>query len=67
MRGLAAYGAHFRGDSMGTIVRTFLDEQGQGLAEYGLVLAFVAVLCVAAVSFLGANLKGSLSNVGSQI
>lgn len=52
---------------MDNIARIVFDEHGQGLAEYGLILAFVAVLCVAAVSFLGSNLKGALSNVGSQI
>jgi pilus assembly protein Flp/PilA len=53
---------------MTTIIRTFLaDEHGQGLAEYGLILGLVAVLCIAAVSFLSTNIRGVLSNVGSQI
>ena len=48
--------------------RTILaDEQGQGLAEYGLILGLVAVLCIAAVLFLSGNIKGILSNVGSSI
>lgn len=44
-----------------------LDDRGQGLAEYGLILGLVAVLCIAAVTFLSTNIKGVLSNVGSQI
>jgi pilus assembly protein Flp/PilA len=52
---------------METIMGAFLDEKGQGLAEYGLILGFVAVLCIAAVTFLGSNLEAELSNVGSQI
>lgn len=43
------------------------DESGQGLAEYGLILGLVAVLCIAAVLFLSGQLKGILSNVGSSI
>jgi pilus assembly protein Flp/PilA len=43
------------------------DEQGQGLAEYGLILGLIAVLCIAAVLFLSGNIKGILSNVGSSI
>lgn len=52
---------------MNTSFAILSDEQGQGLAEYGLILGFVAVLCVAAVTFLGSNLNAALSNVGSQI
>jgi pilus assembly protein Flp/PilA len=43
------------------------DESGQGLAEYGLILGLVAILCIAAVLFLSGQLKGILSNVGSSI
>jgi Flp pilus assembly pilin Flp len=44
-----------------------LDEVGQGLAEYGLVLSFVAVACVAAVVFLSGNIQNVLSSIGSTI
>jgi pilus assembly protein Flp/PilA len=43
------------------------DDSGQGLAEYGIVLGFVAVLCVAAVVFIGDQLKGNLNSIGSSI
>jgi pilus assembly protein Flp/PilA len=43
------------------------DERGQGLAEYGLILGLIAVLCIAAVLFFSGNLQGLLSNVGSSI
>ena len=45
----------------------FADESGQGLAEYGLILGLIAVLCIVAVLFLSGNIKGILSNVGSSI
>jgi pilus assembly protein Flp/PilA len=43
------------------------DERGQGLAEYGLILGLIAILCIVAVLFLSGNLSGLLSNVGNSI
>ena len=43
------------------------DEVGQGLAEYGLILGLIAVVCIVAVSLLGGNIAGALSNVGANI
>ena len=40
---------------------------GQGLAEYALLLALIAVVCVAAVTFLGTQISTILSNVGTKI
>lgn len=48
-------------------MRIIRDDRGQGLAEYGLILGLVAVLCVAAVVFFGGQIQGLLSNVGSSI
>ena len=51
-----------------TTFRSILvDEDGQGLAEYGLILGLVAVLSIAAVIFLKGSITGLLSNVGSSI
>ncbi|HEY7025886.1 MAG TPA: Flp family type IVb pilin [Candidatus Limnocylindrales bacterium] len=43
------------------------DERGQGLAEYALILALIAVLAIAAVTFLGGAINNILSSVGSSI
>jgi pilus assembly protein Flp/PilA len=43
------------------------DERGQGLAEYALILALIAVLAIAAVTFLGGQINGILSSVGNSI
>jgi pilus assembly protein Flp/PilA len=43
------------------------DDSGQGLAEYGIVLAFIAVLCVAAVVFIGDQVKSNLNGIGSSV
>jgi len=43
------------------------DERGQGLAEYALILALIAVLAIAAVTFLGGQINAILSDVGAAI
>jgi pilus assembly protein Flp/PilA len=42
-------------------------EEGQGLAEYGLILALVAVLCVTALGVLQGGISGVLSSVGTSL
>ena len=53
--------------SLKSLKSVLTDESGQGLAEYGLILGLVAILCIAAVLLLSGNIKGVLSNVGSSI
>jgi len=43
------------------------DERGQGLAEYALILALIAVLAIVAVTFLGSQINAILSDVGNSI
>jgi len=50
-----------------TIRNILIDEEGQGLAEYGLILGLIAVACIAAVVFLSGKISAILSNVGSSI
>lgn len=33
--------------------------KGQSLAEYGLILALIAIVCIAALSFLGSQIGNS--------
>jgi pilus assembly protein Flp/PilA len=42
-------------------------EDGQGLAEYALILALIAVLVIGAVTFLGDSIGDILSSVGTKI
>lgn len=35
-------------------------EQGQGLAEYSLILALIALVCIAALTLLGQNIAAFL-------
>ncbi len=39
------------------------DEEGQGLAEYGLILALIAVVCIAALGALGTGISGTLGSI----
>ncbi len=41
------------------------DEEGQGLAEYGLILALIAVACIAALTTLGGDIAGKLGEVSA--
>jgi pilus assembly protein Flp/PilA len=53
---------------MTTILRTILaDEQGQGLAEYGLILGLIAVVCVVAVVALQVQITAILNKVASSL
>jgi pilus assembly protein Flp/PilA len=43
------------------------DEGGQGLAEYALILALIAIIAIAALIFLGGQISTILSTVGASI
>jgi pilus assembly protein Flp/PilA len=47
------------------IRRLIVDEQGQGLVEYGLLLALVAIAAFAAMQFLGRKTSNMLSNAAN--
>lgn len=43
------------------------DERGQGLAEYALILALIAIIAIAALLFLGEEIAEILSTIGSSV
>jgi pilus assembly protein Flp/PilA len=43
------------------------DENGQGLAEYALILALIAIVAIVALIFLGGKISTVLSTVGGSI
>lgn len=51
---------------LGLVVR-LRSEAGQALAEYGLILALIAIVCLLALGALGAALLGQLDAVASAI
>jgi len=42
-------------------------EDGQGLAEYALILALIAIVAIVALIFLGTQVSHILSTVGSSV
>jgi pilus assembly protein Flp/PilA len=46
---------------------TLHKEEGQGLAEYALILALIAVIAILALIFLGTQISTILSQVGAGI
>jgi len=43
------------------------DEEGQGLAEYALILALIAIVAIVALIFLGTQISSILSEIGAAI
>jgi pilus assembly protein Flp/PilA len=43
------------------------DEEGQGLAEYALILALIAIIAIVALIFLGSQVSTILSKIGDSI
>ena len=55
-----------------TVINKFLlslhsDEDGQGLAEYALILALIAIVAIVALIFLGSQISTILNTVGSSV
>jgi len=51
-------------DRMSQVLRR---DDGQGLAEYALILALIAVVAILALVFLGGKISGILSDIGVNI
>jgi Flp pilus assembly pilin Flp len=49
---------------IGTVLRR---EEGQGLTEYALILAFVSIVAILALTFLGTQISSVLSNVANAV
>ncbi|MCJ7810624.1 MAG: Flp family type IVb pilin [Dehalococcoidia bacterium] len=47
------------------VVARFRSEAGQALAEYGLILALIAVVCLIALGVLGVAVSGNLSRIAT--
>jgi pilus assembly protein Flp/PilA len=49
------------------LVAALRDEEGQGLAEYALILFFIAVVAIAALTVLGSDISSLLSRVANSL
>jgi pilus assembly protein Flp/PilA len=52
---------------LGIIDRFRRHDDGQGLAEYALILALIAIVAIVALLFLGSQISDKLSIVGSTL
>jgi pilus assembly protein Flp/PilA len=43
------------------------DEEGAALAEYGLLIALIAVVCVVAVTALGTSVNAAFSTIAASL
>ena len=44
-------------------MQSHTDEEGQGLAEYGLILALIAVVCIVALTTMGGAINTTLGSI----
>jgi pilus assembly protein Flp/PilA len=49
------------------VTKAVRDETGQGLTEYALILFFIAVVAIAALTFLGSDISSILSQVANSL
>jgi len=54
-------------DAILRLVARFKSEEGQALAEYGLILGLIAVVAIAALTALGLGLSGKLGSLTSAL
>lgn len=47
--------------------KLWVEEKGQGMAEYGLILALVAIIVAAALVTLQGGISATLNNVASEL
>ena len=57
----------FLADLRGLWARIEREEAGQGLSEYALILFFIAVVAIAALTFLGSDISSLLSHVANDL
>ncbi|MFM1603125.1 Flp family type IVb pilin [Helcococcus ovis] len=53
---------------MKNIMNWFMkEESGQGMVEYGLILALIAVVVIAALTSVGTKIKGIFQNIAGNL
>ena len=50
-----------------TLAGVLHEPEGQGLAEYALILALIAIIAIIALIFLGSQISDKLSVIGSTL
>jgi pilus assembly protein Flp/PilA len=50
-----------------TVLTFFRDDEGQGLVEYALIIAVIAIAVIVAMIFLRGQLQNIFSNIGNNL
>jgi pilus assembly protein Flp/PilA len=50
-----------------SVRKFFIREEGATMVEYGLMVALIAVVCLAAVTLLGTNLNGIFNQIAASV
>jgi pilus assembly protein Flp/PilA len=51
----------------GSVLTFFRDDEGQGLVEYALIIAVIAIAVIVAMIFLRGQLQNIFSNIGNNL
>jgi pilus assembly protein Flp/PilA len=54
-------------EKMEKLIRFFKDEEGATMVEYALMVALIAVVCIAAVTLIGGNASDKFNDVATAI
>ncbi|MEW6446538.1 MAG: Flp family type IVb pilin [Bacillota bacterium] len=52
---------------MGTTLKLLLNEEGQGMAEYALILGFIALVAIAGLVVLGPKIRDKYVEVSNNL
>jgi pilus assembly protein Flp/PilA len=56
-----------RKEDLQVIQQFFRDEEGQGLVEYALIIAVIAIAVIVAMIFLRGQIENIFSNIGNNL
>ena len=49
------------------MLKWFRDEEGQGMVEYGLIIALIAIVVIAALVLLGPKIRDIFNRVNTEV
>lgn len=49
------------------LLRWFKDEEGQGMVEYGLIIALIAIVVIVALTLLGPKIRDIFTKVNDEL
>ena len=52
---------------MKNVVKLFKSEEGQGMVEYGLIIALVAVVAIVGLTLLGPKIRDMFTNIAGKL